>query len=156
MTVIHQQDARISMKVGVVVSRFNQEVTLALLDGALRRLRELEVPDSHVQVVWVPGAVEIPFAAKCLAKTGVDAVVCLGAVIRGETDHFTYVCQQVSYGCQRVALDCDLPVIFGVLTTDNEFQAQDRVGGNYGHKGIESVDAAMEMVAVRRSLDGLK
>jgi 6,7-dimethyl-8-ribityllumazine synthase len=93
--------------------------------------------------------VEIPLVAQSLAKTGrFAAIICLGAVIRGETGHYDYVCGQVSDGCQRVALDNDLPIIFGVLTTDNEEQALDRVGGRHGHKGREAADTAVTMISL--------
>lgn len=139
--------------VALVVSRFNESVTSGLLEGALRRLSEKGFTDSQITVVKVPGAVEIPLAAQRLAQLGsYDAVICLGAVIRGETSHYDYVCQQVSQGCQHVALQNDLPVIFGVLTTENEEQALERIGGKHGHKGCDAVDAAIEMVSVLRQI----
>jgi 6,7-dimethyl-8-ribityllumazine synthase len=154
MPVIHAKDEKTSFRTGIVVSRFNHEVTLRLLDGALTRLKELGISEESTHVVWVPGAVEIPLIAQKLAESAkFDAVICLGAVIRGETGHYDHVCNQVSYGCQRVALQYDVPVIFGVLTTDDEFQAMARSGGEHSHKGIESVDAAMEMVTLRRKLN---
>lgn len=153
MPVIHAKDVRAPFRTGIVVSRFNEEVTLRLLDGALNRLKELGAREEETLVVWVPGAVEIPLVAQSLAESGkFDAVVCLGAVIRGDTTHYDYVCEQVSYGCQKVALQYDVPVIFGVLTTENDAQAMDRAGGAHGNKGAESIDAAMEMVVVRRNL----
>ena len=156
MPVIHCKSDKLSLRVGVVVSRFNEQITLPLLDCKLKMLAELKVSEQQIQIVWVPGAVEIPLAAQALAKTQkFDAVICLGAVIRGETEHFTYVCQQVSYGCQKVALEQETPVIFGVLTTDDEFQAEQRVGGTFGHKGIESADSAMEMALVHRAIKKL-
>lgn len=137
------------MSIGIVVSRFNQNITERLLQGALERLSELGIARADTHVFWVPGAVELPLAAQQLAKREeCDAVICLGAVIRGETDHYNYVCQQVSYGCQKVALDFDIPVIFGVLTTENEQQALARTGGEYGHKGREAADTALEMIAL--------
>ena len=136
-------------KLAIVVSRFNDKVTQALLVGALNRLLELGISKDTVPVLWVPGAVELPLVAQQLAKTKqYQAVICLGAVIRGETDHYEYVCQQVSLGCQQVALNYDLPVIFGVLTTANKEQAFARAGGERGNKGREAVDAAFEMMAV--------
>lgn len=143
------------MKIAIVVSRFNQNVTELLLQGALERLKEcgLSQENGTVEIARVPGAVEIPLIAQRFARRGdCDAVICLGAVIRGETGHYEYVCQQVSYGCQRVALDCDIPVIFGVLTTENEAQAFARVGGVYGHKGREAVDAALTMIEQMRHI----
>ncbi|MFN3235396.1 MAG: 6,7-dimethyl-8-ribityllumazine synthase [Gammaproteobacteria bacterium] len=142
-----------NFNVAVVTSRFNEEVTSMLYEGALQRLRELEFRDAQVHSVWVPGAVEIPLIAKKLAKTNhYEAIICLGAVIRGETTHYDYVCQQVSDGCQRVALDHELPIIFGVLTTENVAQAKDRLGGKKGHKGRDAVDAAYEMVSLSQQI----
>jgi 6,7-dimethyl-8-ribityllumazine synthase len=137
------------MSIAIVVSRFNQEITERLLQGAVERLKELEIEENELHVVWVPGAIELPLVAQQFAKQeNCEAVICLGAVIRGETDHYDYVCQQVSYGCQRVALDYDVPVIFGVLTTENEEQARERTGGAHGHKGREAAEAAIEMMAL--------
>jgi 6,7-dimethyl-8-ribityllumazine synthase len=142
------------MKIAIIVSRFNQEITQRLLQGAKERLSEVGLSHDQFPVIWVPGAIELPLAAQQFAKREeFSAVICLGAVIRGETDHYDYVCQQVSYGCQRVALDFDIPVIFGVLTTENEEQALARTGGAHGHKGREAADAAMEMIALMQSQD---
>lgn len=139
--------------IAIVISRFNEEVTTRLHQGAIRRLQELGFSDEWVTSTWVPGAVEIPLVAQHLARTEIyEAIICLGAVIRGETGHYDYVCDQVSAGCQRVALENDLPVIFGILTTDNEAQALARAGGNHSDKGRESVDAAIEMVAILRQI----
>jgi len=139
--------------IAIVVSRFNQEVTQKLYDGAVQRLKELDFDVQQVTVVWVPGAIEIPLAAQRLAKTKkFEAIICLGAVIMGETKHFDYVCQQVSFGCQKVALSYDIPVIFGVLTTDTEEQAYDRVGGSHGHKGRDAVNAAFDLISVLRQI----
>jgi 6,7-dimethyl-8-ribityllumazine synthase len=133
----------------IVASQFNQIITDALLNGALERFAELNIAEENVTVVKVPGAVEIPLTAQLLAKTNkYQAIICLGAVIRGDTSHYDYVCEQVSQGCQRVMLDYDIPVIFGVLTTENEAQAQERVGGKEGHKGKDAVDTAIAMVSV--------
>lgn len=137
----------------IVTSRFNEEITQELFNGAIQRLDEWQIPKEMVTAVWVPGAIEIPIAAQKLAmKSQQEAIICLGAVIRGDTSHFDYVCQQVSYGCQRVALDHHIPVIFSVLTTDTEEQARERVGGSHGHKGRDAVDAAIEMVSVLRQI----
>lgn len=138
-----------SFNVGIVISRFNAEITQKLHDGAIERLTELGFPSEKIHVVWVPGAIEIPLTAQRLARTEkYEAIICLGAVIYGETRHFDYVCEQVSQGCQSVALAEDIPVIFGVLTTNNMEQARDRVGGAKGHMGKEAVNAAVEMVSV--------
>ena len=136
-------------KLAIVVSRFNEEVTTKLYEGAVQRLRELNFAEEHITVAWVPGAIEIPLVAKQFARTDqYKAIICLGAVIRGETSHYDYVCDQVSRGCQRVGLKYDIPVIFGVLTTENEKQAFDRAGGKHGNNGRYAVDAALEMVSV--------
>jgi len=143
--------------VAIVTSRFNSEITEALFNGAIKRLDEWQIPKEMITAAWVPGAIEIPIAAQKLAVKGdQEVIICLGAVIRGETSHFDYVCQQVSYGCQKVALMYQIPVIFGVLTTDNEEQAKERVGGAHGHKGQDAVDAAIETVSVLRQIYGLK
>ncbi len=138
-----------SVSLAIVYSRFNTEVTDLLLQGALSRLKELDIDCDEVPVYEVPGAVEIPLVAKKLAKSKrYDAVICLGAIIRGETTHYDYVCDQVSQGCQQVMMEFEMPVIFGVLTTENKAQALDRCGGSHGHKGRDAVDAALEMVAL--------
>ncbi len=135
------------MKIAVVVSEFNQPITSKLRDGCLAELVRQGVSIAAEDVVEVPGAVELPLIAQRFAQTKrYDAVICLGAVIRGETTHYDYVCQQVSYGCQRVALDYSLPVIFGVLTTENSAQAFDRVGGAHGHKGVDAAKTAIAMI----------
>tara|TARA_Y100000588_G_scaffold356236_1_gene412353 strand:+ start:299 stop:766 length:468 start_codon:yes stop_codon:yes gene_type:complete len=135
-----------NLNVAIVVSRFNQDVTSELLNGAVNRLEELQVDLNDVTVVEVPGAVEIPLIAKKLAKKQhYDVIITLGAIIRGETSHYDYVCEMVSQGCQKISLDFDIPVIFGVLTTENEQQAWDRLGGAHGHKGQDAADAAIEM-----------
>lgn len=142
-----------SFAIALVVSSFNQLITHSLKEGALQRLEELGFKSDDITLVEVPGAVEIPFAAQLLAKKHqVEAIITLGAVIRGETTHYDYVCDQVSQGCQRVMLDFNIPVIFGVLTTENEEQAWDRLGGAHGHKGRDAVDCAVMMRSVREQL----
>jgi 6,7-dimethyl-8-ribityllumazine synthase len=139
------------MRFGVVVARFNKDITEQLLDGADAMLRKHDAAD--VTVAWVPGAYELPLVAKRLAASGtVDAVICLGAVIRGETAHFEYVAGEAAAGITRAALDTDVPVIFGVLTVDNREQALDRLGGREGHKGEEAALTAIEMVSLLRAL----
>ena len=135
--------------IAVITSRFNEEITSALKAGALSRLAELGFDQNQVSAFDVPGAVEIPLIAKLLAKQKkYAAIICLGAVIRGETSHYDYVCDQVSQGCQQVMLEYDIPLIFGVLTTENDAQAMDRIGGVHGHKGRDAADAAVEMIAL--------
>jgi 6,7-dimethyl-8-ribityllumazine synthase len=143
------------MRLAVVAGRFNGHVTRPLVDGALGALRELGLSESAVPVHWVPGAFEIPLVAKQLASSGrIDAVICLGAVIRGDTAHFDYVAGPCADGVARAGLDTGIPVIFGVLTTDNEQQALDRAGGREGNKGDEAARTAVEMVMLLRAIDG--
>ncbi len=139
------------MKFGIVVARFNRDVTEQLLEGADNMLRKHDAAD--VTVAWVPGAYELPLVAKRLAASGtVDAVICLGAVIRGETAHFEFVAGESAAGITRAALDTGIPVVFGVLTVDNHEQATDRLGGSEGHKGEEAALTAIEMVSLLRDL----
>ena len=133
-------------RIGIVTSRFNEEITSKLREGALTRLQELKIAESQILSLSVPGAIEIPIIAQALLKKGCDAVIALGAVVRGETAHFDYVCNSVERGCTQLALEFGRPVIFGVLTTDTEEQAMDRVGGHHGHKGREAADVAIEMI----------
>lgn len=137
----------------IVVADFNRDITEKLLEGALKRLNQSGIDSQHITVIHVPGAIEIPLTAKLLARTKkYSTIICLGAVIRGDTDHYDYVCQQVSYGCQHIMLELEIPVIFGILTTQNLEQAYARVGGPQGHKGIEAADAAIKMAKVSAEL----
>jgi 6,7-dimethyl-8-ribityllumazine synthase len=139
------------MRFAIAVARFNQDITEQLLAGAETMLRKHEAAD--VQVAWVPGAYELPLVAKRYAgSNSVDAVICLGAVIRGETAHFEYVAGETAAGITRAALDTGVPVIFGVLTVDSREQAHDRLGGKEGHKGEEAALTAIEMVSLLRRL----
>ncbi len=141
------------LRICVVVSRWNSFVTEKLLDGALPALRERGVAEDDIAVVRVPGAFEVPTAAKWAAESGdFDAVVCIGAVIRGETAHFEYVAGGAASGIGRVSRETGVPVIFGVLTVDSVDQALSRAGGKDGHKGVESALAAIEMANLRRQL----
>lgn len=141
-------------KIALITSQFNEKITQLLQQGAIQRFQEKGIPIADKDIFIVPGAIEIPIIAATLASKGTyDALVCLGAVIRGETSHYDYVCLQVSYGCQKIALEKKIPVIFGILTTENEQQAYDRCGGIYGHKGIECADTAIEMVSIMRVFD---
>ncbi len=135
------------MRIAIVASRFNDDITNALVQGAWAALESHGV--DAISEVWVPGAFELPLVAARLASSGeVDAVICLGAVIRGETDHYTHVATQCAAGLQRVQLDTGVPVVFGVLTTDTLDQAMDRAGGKHGNKGEEAATTAVEMVDV--------
>lgn len=138
----------------LVVSRFNEEITGALERSAVACLREHGAAAEDIRTVWVPGAVEIPLLAQKIAETGeVDGIVTLGAVIRGDTPHFQYVAQMVADGVMCVMLEAGLPVIFGVLTTDDEAQARARIaGGSVGDKGREAALTAIEMVAMLASM----
>jgi|SRR5579883_665430 len=140
-------------KIAIITSRFNPEITQKLFDGAVARLTELTIDEKDITAVWVPGAVEIPITAQHLANTKkYAAIICLGAVIYGETKHFDYVCQQVSHGCQHVSLNSNIPLIFGVLTTDNMEQAHARTGGAKGHMGRYAADSAVEMISVLQQI----
>ena len=137
----------------VVASRFNEVVVNQLVAGATECLRRHGISDDDVDMAWVPGAFELPLATDRLARTDrYDAVICLGAVIRGQTAHFDHVAGQAAAGIQRVALDTGVPVLFGVLTTENFEQAMDRAGGKHGNKGWDSAMAAMEMAGLLDSL----
>ena len=141
------------MRIAVVTARFNEAITGALLDGARKGLVAAGVDPTSVTEAWVPGAFELPLAAQRLASSGeVDAVVCLGAVIRGDTDHYTHVATQCAAGLQRVQLDTGVPVVFGVLTTDTVADAEERAGGRHGNKGTEAAATAVEMADLLRQL----
>ena len=131
----------------IVVSSYNTEITDKLLEGALKTLSAAGVHKENISIETVPGAIEIPLVAKLLARTGhYNVIICLGAIIQGETLHHEYVNEQVSQGCQQVMLEFNLPVIFGVLTTKNADQARARVDEATKHKGVEAADAALHMV----------
>ena len=135
------------MKVGIVVARFNEFITSKLLSGAIDGLVRHDVNEDDVDVAWVPGAFEIPLVASKMAKSRkYDAVICLGAVIRGSTSHYDYVCNEVSKGIAAVSMENDIPVMFGVITTENIEQAIERSGSKAGNKGYECALGAIEMV----------
>ncbi len=138
----------------IVVSRFNEVVTSKLLEGAKDGLARHAVKASEVDIVWTPGAFEIPLTAKRLAQTGrYAAVICLGAVIRGATSHFEYVAGNAAAGVARAAMDTDVPIIFGILTTENVEQATERAGSKSGNKGFDAAMAALEMANLMRDID---
>jgi 6,7-dimethyl-8-ribityllumazine synthase len=142
------------LRIGIVVSRFNDTITRRLLEGAHDALVRHGVPDGDIDVVWVPGAVEIPVAARAMAHAGgYDAIVTLGAVIRGATSHYDSVCSMVANGVGRVSLDTGVPVIFGVLTTDTIEQALERSGTKAGNKGADAAVAAIEMASLLDRLE---
>jgi len=141
------------LRVAVVVSRFNETVTTRLLAGAREALTQHEVRDEDIDIAWVPGAFELPLAAKKLAEgRRYDAIVCLGAVIRGETPHFEFVAGETARGIGQVALETGLPVVFGVITPNTLEQAMDRAGGRTGNKGYDAVISAIEMANLLRGL----
>ena len=145
--------SRPPLRLAVVRARFNEEVTRRLLDGALAAARKAGVAEAETFVIEVPGAVELGFAAdRAIRVLGADAVVCLGAVIRGETRHFDVVCSMAADSIARVMLDRGVPVAFGVLTCDTEEQALARAGGAAGDKGADAVATALEMVDLVRAL----
>ena len=141
-------------RIGIVAARFNHEVVDSLLEGALATLKDKGISEHAITVVRVPGAFELPLAAQRLARRpGTEAVIALGAVINGETRHGDYVSGECASGLNRVSLDTNLPVIFGVLTTDTPEQAHARAGGDHGNKGHEAALAALEMITVLRQLN---
>lgn len=134
------------IKIGIVVGRFNEFIVSKLLGGALDGLKRHGVDEDNIEVSWVPGAFEIPLVAKKMAKSKkYDAIICLGAVIKGSTPHFDYVCAEASKGISSVSLSEELPVIFGVLTTDTIEQAIERAGTKAGNKGYDAAVTAIEM-----------
>jgi 6,7-dimethyl-8-ribityllumazine synthase len=142
------------VKVGIVVARFNEFITSKLLGGAIDGLKRENVKEEDIEVAWVPGAFEIPLIAKKMAECGkYDAVICLGAVIRGATSHYDYVCSEVSKGIAQVSLNAGIPVMFGVLTTDTIEQAVERAGTKAGNKGFECAQGAIEMVNLIKSFE---
>lgn len=142
------------MKVGIVAARFNEFITGKLLSGALDGLSRHGVEGDDIDVAWVPGAFEIPLIASKMAKSGkYDAVICLGAVIRGSTSHYDYVCAEVSKGIATVSLNSDVPVMFGVLTTDTIEQAIERAGTKAGNKGYDAACSAIEMINLIREIE---
>lgn len=141
------------IRVGIVAARFNEFITSKLLGGALDGLKRHEVSEDSIEIAWVPGAFEIPLIASKMAKSGkYDAVICLGAVIRGSTTHYDYVCSEVSKGIAHVSLNSDIPVMFGVLTTENIEQAIERAGSKAGNKGFDCAVGAIEMVNLIREI----
>jgi 6,7-dimethyl-8-ribityllumazine synthase len=154
MFTIAAQELKKPFNIAIVASRFYYDIVEKLCNGAVERLKELQFNEQDITIVWVPGIEEVPLLAQRLAEQGkYEAIVCLGVVIRGETDIYDYVCQQASFGCQKVALEKNIPVIFGVLPTKNTMQALARAGGVHGHKGREAIDAAYEMISVLQQLD---
>ncbi|MCD7905973.1 MAG: 6,7-dimethyl-8-ribityllumazine synthase [Clostridiales bacterium] len=142
------------IKVGIVCARFNEFIVSKLLSGALDGLKRHEVPDENIDVAWVPGAFEIPLIADKMAQSGkYDAVICLGAVIRGSTSHYELVCSEVSKGIAQTSLKRGVPVLFGVVTTDTIQQAIERAGTKAGNKGYDCALSALEMVNLIKEIE---
>lgn len=142
------------IRIGIVSARFNEFITSKLLSGAMDGLLRHNVAEEDIDVAWVPGAFEIPLVASKMAKSGkYDAVICLGAVIRGATSHYDYVCNEVSKGIASVSLESGIPVMFGILTTENIEQAIERAGTKAGNKGYDCALGAIEMVNLLREID---
>ena len=143
-----------NIKIGIVASRFNEFITSKLLGGAMDALNRHDVKEDNIDVAWVPGAFEIPLIASKMAHSGkYDAVICLGAVIRGSTSHYDYVCNEVSKGIAQVSLQSGIPVLFGVVTTENIEQAIERAGTKAGNKGFDCAVSAIEMVNLIKELE---
>jgi 6,7-dimethyl-8-ribityllumazine synthase len=141
------------LKVGIVAARFNEFIVSKLVGGAMDGLIRHDVKEEDVTVAWVPGAFEIPVVAKKMAKSGkYDAVICLGAVIRGATSHYDYVCNEVSKGVASVSLETEIPVLFGVVTTENIEQAIERAGTKAGNKGYDCALSAIEMINLMKQI----
>lgn len=142
------------IKIGIVCARFNEFIVSKLLSGALDALSRHNIKDDNISIAWVPGAFEIPLIASKMASSGkYDAVICLGTVIRGSTSHYDYVCAEVSKGIASVSLKSDIPVMFGILTTENIEQAIERAGTKSGNKGFDSAMGAIEMVNLIREIN---
>lgn len=142
------------IKIGIVVARFNEFITSKLLSGAIDALKRHDVKDEDIEIAWVPGAFEIPLIADRMAASGkYDAVICLGAVIRGNTSHYDYVCSEVSKGIAHIMLDRKMPVMFGVVTTENIEQAIERAGTKSGNKGFDVATSAIEMVNLMKQIN---
>lgn len=146
-----------NIKVGIVVARFNEHITQNLLHGALDALDRFGVPSENITVAWTPGSYEIPLVTKQLALSeNYDAIICLGAVIRGATAHFDYVAGEASSGIAKLSLELNIPVIFGILTTDTIEQAVERAGTKAGNKGFDAAQTAIEMIDLLRQLRSSK
>ena len=140
-------------KIAIVCGRFNELVTSKLLGGALDGLKRHNVTDENIEIAWCPGAFEVPLTAKKLAMSGrYDAVICLGAVIRGATSHYDYVCAEVSKGIAHIGLETGIPVMFGILTTDSIEQALERAGTKAGNKGFDCAEGAIEMINLLKEI----
>ena len=142
-----------NVKIGIVAARFNEFIVSKLIDGAVDGLKRHNVEEDDMELAWVPGAFEIPVIASRMAKSGkYDAIICLGAVIRGSTSHYDYVCNEVSKGIAHVGLETGIPVIFGIVTTENIEQAIERAGTKAGNKGYDCALSAIEMINLIKTI----
>ncbi|HQG36757.1 MAG TPA: 6,7-dimethyl-8-ribityllumazine synthase [Bacteroidales bacterium] len=143
-------------KFGIVVSDWNNEITNSLLYGCIETLKKHGTTDENIIIKHVPGSFELTLGAQLMAENeDIDAIICLGCVVQGETPHFEYICQAVSHGITQINLDYNLPVIFGILTTNNIQQAKERSGGSRGNKGVEAAVAAIKMAALKIDFESL-
>ena len=143
-----------NVRIGIVVARFNEFITSKLLGGALDTLKRHDVHEDSIDVAWVPGAFEIPLIASKMAKSGkYDAVICLGAIIRGSTSHYDLVCNEAAKGIAQASMQTGIPVMFGVITTENIEQAIERAGSKAGNKGSECAEGAIEMINLIREIE---
>ncbi|MDY6800087.1 MAG: 6,7-dimethyl-8-ribityllumazine synthase [Bacteroidota bacterium] len=146
-----------NMKFGIVTSEWNSEITNALLNGAYETLLKHGAKEENILKKYVPGSVELTLGAQFMAEyADLDAVICLGCVIQGETKHFDYVCQSVTHGITELNMNYNIPFIFGVLTTDNQQQAKDRAGGKHGNKGTEAAITAIKMAQLQLEMEDLE
>ncbi len=152
---INPEEIPAEARVGIAAARFNPELVEELIRGCVRQLNALGIGADRIEIHRAPGAFELPLLAKIMARSGrFDAIICLGAVVRGETPHFDFVAGQCARGLLDVGLEMRLPVIFGVLTTNTEQEARDRLGGDHGHAGERAAEAAAEMIIVLRRVEG--
>ncbi|MBQ8108503.1 MAG: 6,7-dimethyl-8-ribityllumazine synthase [Ruminococcus sp.] len=143
------------VRIGIIFARFNEFITSKLLVGAVDTLKRHGIDDDSIDIAWVPGAFEIPLIAQKMAKSGkYDAVICLGAIIRGSTSHYDLVCNEAAKGIAQVSLQSSIPVMFGVITTENIEQAIERAGSKAGNKGSECAEGAIEMINLIKEIEG--
>ena len=136
-------------KIGIVVSEWNKDITSNLLNGACNKLIELGVKNENIKISWVPGSFELVYGCKELSKQNLDAIIAIGCVIKGETDHYDFICESVSNGIMQLNISCTIPIIFCVLTDHNKNQSLDRSGGKHGNKGVEAAIAALKMISFK-------
>ena len=136
-------------KIGIVVSEWNKDITSNLLNGAQDKLIELGVKNENIKISWVPGSFELVYGCKELSKQNLDAIIAIGCVIKGETDHYDFICEAVSNGIMQLNISCTIPIIFCVLTDHNKNQSLDRSGGEHGNKGVEAAIAALKMISFK-------